>query len=115
MTFYQRLEPLMLEKKLSQRDISSIAGVKPPSVNEWKAKGTLPRADTAIKIADYFKVSVKWLVTGQNDPAFTREERSLLELFRQLDDRDRADIIGNAQMKLENAKKGDISSSSGNV
>ncbi|GHU69835.1 hypothetical protein FACS189450_03350 [Spirochaetia bacterium] len=105
----------MLEKKLSQKDIASVAGVTPPSVNEWKAKGTMPRADTAIILADFFKVSPKWLVMGKEEPEMTNAERGLLENYRLLDGRDQDDVAGIIRMKLEAAKRGDILSSSGNA
>ena len=115
MSFYERLEPLLTERRLSQKDLAVIAGVKPPSVFEWKNDKTMPRADTAIKIADYFNVSVKWLVLGEKDTEFTQTERNLLAFFRQLDLRDQADVLGIVEMKLENAKKGDILSNSANA
>jgi len=115
MSFYQRLEPLMAERKMSQKDLADIAGVKAPSVFEWKNDGTTPRADTAIKIADYFNVSVKWLVLGEEDTGLTQNERDLLSIYRLLDSRDQGDVFGIMQMKLENAKKGDTSFSSVNA
>jgi len=110
MSFYRRLEPLLTERNLTQKDLADIAGVKPPSVFEWKNEETMPRADTAIKIADYFNVSVKWLVLGKQDTEFNQNERELLSGFRLLDTRDQGDVLGIVQMKLENAKRGDISS-----
>ena len=115
MSFYKRLEPFLTERKLSQKDLAVIAGVKPPSVFEWKNDKTMPRADTAIKIADYFNISVKWLVLGEKDAEFTQNERNLLSFFRQLDSRDQVDVLGIVEMKLENAKKGDILSNSANA
>ena len=66
----------------------------------------MPRADTAVKIADYFNVSAKWLITGKQDAELTQEERDLLAAFRLLDSRDQGDVLGIVEMKLENAKKG---------
>jgi len=102
----------MAEKKMSQKDLADIAGVTPPSVFEWKNEGTMPRADTAVKIADYFNVSAKWLITGSKDAELTNEERDLLAAFRLLDDqKDKDEVLGIINLKIENAKKGDILSS----
>jgi transcriptional regulator with XRE-family HTH domain len=108
MAFYHRLEPLLSERKMSQKDLAEIAGVTPPSVFEWKNEGTMPRADTAIKIADYFNVSVKWLILGEKEKELTQNERNLIDGFRKLDSRDQDDVLGIVEMKIENAKKGDI-------
>jgi transcriptional regulator with XRE-family HTH domain len=105
MPFYHRLEPFLAEKKMSQKDLADIAGVTPPSVFEWKNQGTMPRADTAIRIADYFNVSVKWLITGEQDTGLTQTEQYLLDRFRLLDERDQEDTLGNIEMKIEKAGK----------
>jgi len=63
MTFWDRLSELMNEKKLSQRDMEEITGLKQPSISRWQF-GTLPKADVAIKIASYFNVSVRFLIEG---------------------------------------------------
>ena len=111
MAFYHRLEPFLTEKKMSQKELADIAGVTPPSVFEWKNQGTMPMADTAIKIADYFNVSVKWLITGEQDAELSQEERDLLDAFRLLDDqKDKDEVLGIINLKIENSKKGDISS-----
>ena len=114
MAFWNRLEPMLTERKMSQKELASIAGVKPPSVSEWKAKGTLPRADTAIKIAQYFNVPIKWLVLGIEDTGFTQDERELLAVYRQLDHDDKVEIIGIIGLKLkkEAKKRGEGSSAS---
>ena len=105
MLFYERLEPLMAERKMSQKDLAAVAEVKPPSVSEWKTKGTLPRADTAIKIAEHFNVSIKWLVLGIEDAAFTRDERELLAVYRKLGQDDKVEIIGIIGLKLQSEAK----------
>lgn len=74
----------MAERKLFQKDLAEIAGVTPPSVNEWKNEGAMPRADTAVKIADFFNVSTKWLITGINDADLSQDERDILEAYKRL-------------------------------
>jgi len=107
MSFFQRLEPYLAEKKLSQKDLADIAGVTPPSVFEWKNEGTMPRADTAIKIADYLHVSVKWLITGEEDDDISNEEKELIFLFKQLDQNDKEEIVEVIRLKLKKRQKGD--------
>jgi len=106
---------MLAERKMSQKALADAVGVKPQSVFEWKTKGNIPRADTAIKIAEYFNVPIKWLVLGVEDAAFTQDERDLLAVYRQLDQRDKDDLLGIADMKLENSKKGDILSNTANA
>ena len=63
-TFYSLCEnndekPLNVVKKLS---------VAHGSITNWK-KGTVPNGKTLQKIADYFNVSVDYLLTGQKEKA----------------------------------------------
>jgi transcriptional regulator with XRE-family HTH domain len=69
----------------------------------WRNKNSIPAADTALKIAEFLGVSVKWLITGEEEPGLSHVEQDLLASFRQLDERDRLDVLGNIKMKLEKA------------
>jgi transcriptional regulator with XRE-family HTH domain len=71
----------------------------------WRNKNSIPAADTALKIAEFLGVSVRWLITGEEEPGISRIEQNLLVSFRQLDERDQSDVLGNIKMKLENAKE----------
>jgi transcriptional regulator with XRE-family HTH domain len=64
MTFAERLERLIKENKTSQTALAEYAGIRRPSISEWKKEGTLPRADVALKIAEFLGVSVEYLITG---------------------------------------------------
>jgi transcriptional regulator with XRE-family HTH domain len=64
MTFIERLEILLKERGISQKSLAEYIGIRNPSISEWKKEGTIPRADIAIKIAEYINVSVEYLITG---------------------------------------------------
>ena len=55
----------------------------------------------ALAIADYLGVSVEWLLTGREREGLTEEERRLVDGWRQLDARDRDDVLGIVEGKLE--------------
>ncbi|MDR1904387.1 MAG: hypothetical protein LBQ88_19150 [Treponema sp.] len=84
------------------------------TLSAWK-KGQEPRAYTICNLANFLGTSIDFLLTGKDKSSITSEEQTLLIGFRQLDTRDREDLLGNLQMKLDNAKKGDIISNSGNA
>jgi transcriptional regulator with XRE-family HTH domain len=111
MTFFERLEVFMEEKSLSQKDIAMIAEVKPPSVNEWKTHGTVPKADAVIRLAKALNTSVEYLITGVDDSGFSHEEKELIALYRRLDQHDKGEINEIINLKIKNAKKGDSLSS----
>ena len=70
MSFYERLEDLRKSKDLSQKELETELGFSNGSISKWK-KST-PTHDRMQKIANYFNVSVDYLVTGK-EPEFTIE------------------------------------------
>jgi len=103
----------MAEKNLSQKDIAMIAEVKPPSVNEWKTHGTVPKADVVIRLAKALNTSVEYLITGMDNSGLTHEEKMLIASFRLLSQHDKDEISGIIKLKIDNIKRGDILSNTG--
>ncbi|MDR1325608.1 MAG: helix-turn-helix domain-containing protein [Treponema sp.] len=64
MTFFERLESLIKEKKTSQKAVAEYVGLTGSSITLWKKEGTIPRADVALRIAEFLGVSVEYLITG---------------------------------------------------
>lgn len=63
-TFIERLERLMEDKGLQQKDLAEQVGISSNGISTWKITGAFPRADIAVKIADILGVTVEYLVTG---------------------------------------------------
>ena len=101
-TFYSLCQnndekPLNVVKKLS---------VAHGSITNWK-KVTVPNGKTLQKIADYFNVSVDYLLTGQKEtPTAESDERKkeLIELFSLLDDAGQDALIAIAQQMRKQDK-----------
>lgn len=64
--FYDRFKELCDENKISPSAVAKDLDISKSSVTYWKDKNTSPREDILIKIADYFKVSIDYLL-GQSD------------------------------------------------
>jgi transcriptional regulator with XRE-family HTH domain len=60
--FKERLRELRLDKHLTQQDLSKLLGFGRTTVNEWEIKGNEPNIDTLIKIAQFFDVTLDYLV-----------------------------------------------------
>jgi bacteriophage CI repressor helix-turn-helix domain len=63
-TFIERLERLMVDRGLQQKDLAEKVGISSNGISTWKITGTFPRADIAVKIAAILGVTVEYLVTG---------------------------------------------------
>ena len=63
-TFIERLERLLEDKGLQQKDLAEKVGISSNGISTWKITGTLPRADVAVKIGRILDVTVEYLITG---------------------------------------------------
>ncbi len=84
MTFFENLEKILQAKYLTRSDLCEGIGIVKSSFSAWQ-NGSVPRADIALKIAQYLGVSVDYLLTGQPlDNELTAQEQELIKNFRVL-------------------------------
>lgn len=100
MTIVQRIDKIRKQKNISREDITSSCKISKSSFPTWSARGTIPPADVAIKIAWYLGVSVEWLITGHDPEGLTEDDRKILDMYHLLDERDREDVLGIMEGKL---------------
>ena len=67
MTFWDRVEQALSENKITEAELSRRIGFSQAGINGWKTKGSLPRADIALKTAKVLKTSVEYLITGNQN------------------------------------------------
>lgn len=65
--FWKRVRNLITEYGLKLAEIENALGLPNSYISVGTLRGGLPRADTILKLADYFGVSFRWLVTGEED------------------------------------------------
>ena len=85
MTFYQRLIELKAEKGVTQTEIQNSLGIGKNSFGNWK-KGIIPNRSTQQQLADYFDVSVEYLMgtTDIKEKPVTNEGDELSQEFKSL-------------------------------
>ena len=88
MDFTARLKPLLQTKGVSWKQLSDELKIGRNQALYWQKNGTLPDGKTLIKLADFFDVSVDYLVGCSDEPTrgavrSTPDER-LLDAFHQL-------------------------------
>ncbi len=79
--FMDRVESILKEKRLTQKELAEDLGLRRPTLSDWKKNGAVPAADICLLIAEYLGVSVEWLVTGK-ETALTSEEKTLLKQWK---------------------------------
>ncbi len=106
MTFALRVKSLREEKQLSQAKLAFALGVGVGSVGMWESTQEIPPAKKLVKIADFFDVSLDYLV-GRSDSKnalvrtqhvpFSSVEERLIENFRRLPAQSQEYVFGIVQ------------------
>lgn len=60
--FAEKLKQLRTEMNLSQKKLAKILSVDQRSISNWENGVREPNYDMLVKIADYFKVSIDYLL-----------------------------------------------------
>ena len=64
--FGVKLKELRIEKGLSQRKLGELLGVCNQTVSFWETGSREPDLDALVKIADFFEVSVDFLLNRED-------------------------------------------------
>ena len=70
--FAIRLRHLREEKGTMQKDIAALTGRSNGAVNNWEVQGNVPHASVLCVLADYFDVSVDYLLGRTDNPQMNR-------------------------------------------
>ena len=65
MDFQKRLFDLRRQAGLSQEELANLVGVTRQAVQKWEAGTSRPDMDNLVSLAEYFNVSLDYLVTGK--------------------------------------------------
>lgn len=68
MDFRDRLFDLRRQAGLSQEELANLLGLTRQAVQKWEAGTSRPDMDNLVALANYFHVSLDYLVTGRENP-----------------------------------------------
>lgn len=101
-----KLRELRKERQITQQELAKILKLSVQTISGYETGYAQPPLDTLIAMADYFQCSVDELLDREDygtgnvvvqGAALTEDEKQLLELYRALPIRDKAEIIGFAK------------------
>jgi transcriptional regulator with XRE-family HTH domain len=69
-----RIKELREKKGLQQKELSIDLGVSQPTISDWESGRKQPSSKSAAKIADYFSVSLDYLLGRETETAITPED-----------------------------------------
>ena len=102
MSIIDNLLKLLDEKGLSQADLCKHLGINTSTMTNWKQRGTDPAAKYIIPICEFIDVSPYMLLTGNEKPLDSSDEELLITYYRQLSEKHRGVILGEAKALASN-------------
>lgn len=100
MTIPEKIDLLMLSRNINRAELSRGSGVPYNTIDGLYHKGYENiKLSTLQKLADYFDVSLDFLVRDLDSTAFplTEHEKELVDLFRQLNAQGQSVLLKNAR------------------
>ncbi len=104
MEIIERIYQLLDEKDKRAYALCEKLGIRTSTMSTWKARTNDPPARYMKTIADFFGVSLDYLMTGREAPVrktTTVEEEELLELFRRLPADKQQRYLGRLENEVE--------------
>ncbi len=100
------LRTLREQKKLSQKECAEQLGLKKASLGFYERGKVSPSVETLFKIADYFGVSIDYLLGHEtkgiiHTDSFNAAQQNIIESIRDLDE----DLCGKAEAYIEGLKE----------
>ncbi len=90
MAFGENLEMIRKQKKVSQTKLGKVLGLTQQMISSYEKNMSSPNIDVLIKIANYFNVSVDYLLGHTTSPStYENAEGRLLRYFNGLSELDK--------------------------
>lgn len=113
--FWERFYYLCEQRGVKPLNVAHDLGVASGNITAWK-RGRVPSGTTLQKIADYFNVSVDYLLGKQDEPlsrqvsaeiesTLSAEESEILKKLKQLDDNQAKQMLDYLEFLIQQRKK----------
>ena len=96
-----RLIELRKTKQMSQAEISKMLNVTQRTYSAYELQQTEPNIKTMITLADFYNVSLDYLIGRDFAEAKDSNDQEILEVFRKLDISGKAKVLGYAKARLD--------------
>ena len=78
---YIIIEKLITNRKLTAYKVAKATNIDPSSFTDWKSGKCKPSAAALKKLAEFFNVSVDYLLIGEQEEPTTRREGEFMEMI----------------------------------
>jgi transcriptional regulator with XRE-family HTH domain len=101
----KRIKQIRLDNKLNQVEFSRIIGIAQGALSDIENEKSKPAVDTVISLCRYFNISTDTILLGIENVSLTEEERHLIEVYRQLTEKNKAKVEAYAEVRLEEQER----------
>lgn len=84
LNFGLRVENLLKERNVKPAVFYDNIGIVPQLFYDWKKRAQAPNARTALKVAQYFGVTVEYLLTGETTNPLQKKVEELQKKLREV-------------------------------
>lgn len=95
--FVERIDGLLKERGLKRQQLADACGITVGNIPKWKHGQSKPIAENVYSAAQFLNVSMEWLLTGTDSSELSDQERHLVMMYRESDDRGKAAILDTAE------------------
>lgn len=102
-----QIKSLRKAKKITQKQLGDVLGVAESTISMYESGNRQPDVDTMRKIADYFNVTIDYLIGGENISSSDKDEldEKIIKIFGSLSEADQAQILDYARYLLMREKQ----------
>lgn len=104
----ERIVLLLKENKITAKSLCIKLNISTNSISEWKSGKIKPSAEILINIAQYFNVSLDWLLLGyttSKELKLDEDEIELIEYFRNLAYKEKYILLGELKNQVKASDK----------
>ena len=90
-----KLKELRLAERKTQMEVANHLGIKQSSYQNYEAGITEPNVENLIKLANFYNVSIDYLVDRDfnNQVYLTEQERAMIESFKKLSEVNKIKVV----------------------
>lgn len=107
-TIGERIRTVRKSNKPSQVEFANIVGVSQGTLSELEQDKYKPSLDSIIAMKEWFKIDTDWLIFGEDNKeiksifnlSIESQELNLLSNFRELNEKDKDEIIQFIKLKI---------------
>lgn len=105
---YEIFEKLLEERGITAYKVAKATGISTGSLTDWKKGRSAPKADKLQKIADYFGVTVDYLLGNEPKEKKPTEAHKpdYMRLFESLPEKDQKEVIALMEFKAAHKEGG---------